>query len=541
MSNSSIDNKLNEINDRNRQNPQNEPDEEENMSGFEKGRLAALNAKYEDDDEPKNQNGNDGGSEEEEAPEDENDEEDNDDDNDEDKDDDDDDDDDDNDKENDNDDKNNDNENNNKPNENENKPNDKNSDDKNSDDKENSDKPDSKENKKEKDSKNQNNKEPQSPTDNKKPAEKPQTPKAGQAGAKEGTKQAGKEGAKQAGKEGAKQVGKEGAKQAGKEGAKQAGKEGAKQAGKEGAKQAAKEGAKQAGKEGAKQAAKAGAKAAAKAGTKVAAKAGIAASPPVLIAILVIVAIIFLIGVISFFSIMGDMIIGKIKGFLQGVWDALETVFTGDQAEAKINDEQVKNAASYLEQMGYDLVGMGFVKTEYNTTNKNEGEPWNKWYNENGELIEEGSSNKKDLIERDTTEDEAEGEKSGAEQKDPINKIKSEPIRKYLVASLRSYINGTYGGMVVQEGHENDGLWDTIFDNIAFNSKEHTLTVTKGDTHVKVNLESWTAKYGMAYEFLVCLHIGTLAPEFVMELAGDANDRVKVVVNFYEQERNKKI
>ena len=505
MSNSSIDNKLNEINDRNRQNPQNEPDEEENMSGFEKGRLAALNAKYEDDDEPKNQNGNDGGSEEEEAPEDENDEEDNDDDNDEDKDDDDDDDDDDNDKENDNDDKNNDNENNNKPNENENKPNDKNSDDKNSDDKENSDKPDSKENKKEKDSKNQNNKEPQSPTDNKKPAEKPQTPKAGQAGAKEGTKQAGKEGAKQAGKEGAKQAGKEGAKQAAKAGA------------------------------------KAAAKAAAKAGTKVAAKAGIAASPPVLIAILVIVAIIFLIGVISFFSIMGDMIIGKIKGFLQGVWDALETVFTGDQAEAKINDEQVKNAASYLEQMGYDLVGMGFVKTEYNTTNKNEGEPWNKWYNENGELIEEGSSNKKDLIERDTTEDEAEGEKSGAEQKDPINKIKSEPIRKYLVASLRSYINGTYGGMVVQEGHENDGLWDTIFDNIAFNSKEHTLTVTKGDTHVKVNLESWTAKYGMAYEFLVCLHIGTLAPEFVMELAGDANDRVKVVVNFYEQERNKKI
>ena len=44
MSNSSIDNKLNEINDRNRQNPQNEPDEEENMSEFEKGRLAALNA-----------------------------------------------------------------------------------------------------------------------------------------------------------------------------------------------------------------------------------------------------------------------------------------------------------------------------------------------------------------------------------------------------------------------------------------------------------------------------------------------------------------
>lgn len=496
MSNSSIDNKLNEINDRNRQDPQNEPDEEENMSGFEKGRLAALNAKYEDDDEPKKRNGNNEGFEEEESQQSENDEEDGEDDNNEDNDDDD----------NDNDDKNDeknddkDNEKNNKSDENENKSN-----DKNSDDKENSDKPDSRENKKEKDSKNQNNKEPQSPTDNKKPAEKPQTPKAGQEGTKEGTKQAGKEGAKQAGKEGAKQAGKEGAKQAAKEGA----------------------------------------KAAAKAGTKVAAKAGIAASPPVLIVILVIVAIILLIGIISFFSIMGDMIIGKLKNFLQGVWDALQTVTTGDQAYANINDEHVKNAASYLEQMGYDLVGMGFVKTEYNTTNKNEGEAWNKWYNENGELIEEKSaSNKKeDLIEReeDTTEDESEGEKSGAEQKDPIKKIKSEPIRKYLVAALRSYINGAYGGMVVQEGHEADGLWNTVFDKIAFNSKEHTLTVTKGDTHVKVNLESWTAKYGMSFEFLVCLHLGTLAPEFVMDLAGEADNRVKVVVNFFKQERNKKI
>ena len=496
MSNSSIDNKLNEINDRNRQDPQNEPDEEENMSGFEKGRLAALNAKYEDDDEPKKRNGNNEGFEEEESQQSENDEEDGEDDNNEDNDDDD------NDNDDKNDEKNNDkdNEKNNKSDENENKSN-----DKNSDDKENSDKPDSRENKKEKDSKNQNNKEPQSPTDNKKPAEKPQTPKAGQEGTKEGTKQAGKEGAKQAGKEGAKQAGKEGAKQAAKEGA----------------------------------------KAAAKAGTKVAAKAGIAASPPVLIVILVIVAIIFLIGIISFFSIMGDMIIGKLKNFLQGVWDAIQTVTTEDQAYANINDEHVKNAASYLEQMGYDLVGMGFVKTEYNTTNKNEGEAWNKWYNENGELIEEKSaSNKKeDLIEReeDTTEDESEGEKSGAEQKDPIKKIKSEPIRKYLVAALRSYINGAYGGMVVQEGHEADGLWNTVFDKIAFNSKEHTLTVTKGDTHVKVNLESWTAKYGMSFEFLVCLHLGTLAPEFVMDLAGEADNRVKVVVNFFKQERNKKI
>lgn len=450
MSNSSIDNKLNEINDRNRQNPQNEPDEEENMSGFEKGRLAALNAKYEDDDEPKKRNQNNEGStgensegekgeeekedEEEKDPEEEKDDE----------------------PEKDNDD----------------------------DPKENND-----DNKKDTDDNKKDNNEPES-----------QIPKPWRNGPINKAKNKAKEWVKK-NTEVIKQK--------------------------------------------AKKAVQAGAKKAAATVAKLAAKLGLGALPPVLIIVLIIVAIIFIIGIISFFSIMGDMIIGKLKNFLQEVWDAIQTVTTGDQADANINAEHVKNAASYLEQMGYDLVGMGFVKTEYNTTNKNEGEAWNKWYNENGELIEEKSaSNKKeDLIEReeDTTEDESEGEKSGAEQKDPIKKIKSEPIRKYLVAALRSYINGAYGGMVVQEGHEADGLWNTVFDKIAFNSKEHTLTVTKGDTHVKVNLESWTAKYGMSFEFLVCLHLGTLAPEFVMDLAGDADNRVKVVVNFFKQERNKKI
>ena len=450
MSNSSIDNKLNEINDRNRQNPQNEPDEEENMSGFEKGRLAALNAKYEDDDEPKKRNQNNEGStgensegekgeeekedEEEKDPEEEKDDE----------------------PEKDNDD----------------------------DPKENND-----DNKKDTDDNKKDNNEPES-----------QNPKLW----RNETRNKAKNKAKKWVKKNTEII-----------------------------------------KKKAKKAVQAGAKKAAATVAKLAAKLGLGALPPVLIIVLIIVAIIFIIGIISFFSIMGDMIIGKLKNFLQGVWDAIQTVTTGDQADANINAEHVKNAASYLEQMGYDLVGMGFVKTEYNTTNKNEGESWNKWYNENGELIEEKSaSNKKeDLIEReeDTTEDESEGEKSGAEQKDPIKKIKSEPIRKYLVAALRSYINGAYGGMVVQEGHEADGLWNTVFDKIAFNSKEHTLTVTKGDTHVKVNLESWTAKYGMSFEFLVCLHLGTLAPEFVMDLAGDADNRVKVVVNFFKQERNKKI
>lgn len=476
MGNNQIDNKLNEINERNKQNAQEESDEkegqnsqdgsdEEGVSEFDRGRLAALRAKYDEEDEPKKRNQNNEGSTGENS-EDEKGEEEKEDEDEEEKD----------------------------PEEEKDDEPEKDNDD---DPKENND-----DNKKDTDDNKEDNNEPES-----------QIPKPWRNGPINKAKNKAKEWVKK-NTEVIKQK--------------------------------------------AKKAVQAGAKKAAATVAKLAAKLGLGALPPVLIIVLIIVAIIFIIGVIGFFSIMGDMIIGKTKGFLQGVWDGLETTFSGDQAYAKINEDEVKDAASYLEQMGYDLIGMGFVKTEYNTLNKNEGEAWNKWYNDNGELIEEDEAyaDKKDLIEREeestedgsteetgetTDEGDTEVEKTGAEPKNPIKKIQSEPIRKYLVASLRTYVNGAYGGTVVQKGHEEDGIWNTIFDEITFNSKEHTLTVTKGNTHVKVNLESWTAKYGMAFEFLICLHLGTLSPEFVMDLAGDKEDRIKVVVDFFTQERNKKI
>ena len=84
--------------------------------------------------------------------------------------------------------------------------------------------------------------------------------------------------------------------------------------------------------------------------------------------------------------------------------------------------------------------------------------------------------------------------------------------------------------MVNQEGYGN-GAFAAIFDNLTFNSTEHTITTVKNPFRtLTVSLESWTSKYGVSFEFLVCLHLGTLSPEFVLDLCGSKDDRTKVII-----------
>lgn len=338
----------------------------------------------------------------------------------------------------------------------------------------------------------------------------------------------------------------------------------------------------QATKQAGKKAVKKGTKLGAKLGAKLAAKGGILAffaTPPGWIVLIVIVCLILIIGILSFFGIMGDMIIGIISGLLQGIWDGCETIFNGDQAEAKINTKQILEAAQYLDEMGYDLEGMGFFKTEYAGVAENklwrEGENYNKWYNENGELITEQkywwkNKTKNDYIFRILEEDEngnvkipAQGEPKGeiykgAKRLTDNLALYSFPIQWYLVTALRSYINGTYGGMVVQDGYEGNYIWNCVLDNLAFDSGKHSVKVTaslgqkwKDFWHrdidavsLNVSLEDWTDKYGTSYEFLVCLHLGTLSPEFVLDLCGQGgtesaqvnyNNRTQVIISARHQ------
>ena len=490
----SIDDKLNEINSRNQ--PEPEDDEEEEESGFEKGRKAALEEKYAEDDKPKRRGDDSGGTEEQEEQQqgdDENNDNDQDDDNDDD-----------------------------------NQDDDKNNEEKDEGSEDSEDNSDTKDQSKESEGQ-------QEEQNKNEPTENSSEKGTGEENATSSTESGTQQGAGGTGAGTGEGAGTgTGAGTGAGAGAGAGAGTGAAGAGAAGA------GAAGAGATGAAGAGAAGAGAAGAGAGAAGAAAGAAAGWPLLIVVGVILLIVMLIGFLSFFSIMGDMIIGKIGDFFQGIWDLTQTIFEGDAADAGVNNSHILENAKYLEEMGYDLVGMGFIKADkyINDNQKNdedknsEGYSWKQWYNANGELKDSDKGichtdySDGDYIEREDGE-----ETQSGEQKNPIEDVKSWPIKWYLTTAARSYVNGTYGGMVVQENLEEDGFFNALFDKLTFNSSEHTLTTdTVGKDSLTISLDSWTAKYGVAFEFLVCLHLGTMSPEFVLDLCENEESRTKVII-----------
>ncbi len=105
-----------------------------------------------------------------------------------------------------------------------------------------------------------------------------------------------------------------------------------------------------------------------------AAGAGIGIFGIVLIIILILIVVI---GIIFFFITMPGMVVGKIGDAINSFRENVEAFMDGNNA-AKIfvNREQVLGAAEYLNQMGYDLDGFGFLDDEVTkkmTAEYNEG------------------------------------------------------------------------------------------------------------------------------------------------------------------------
>ena len=229
-----------------------------------------------------------------------------------------------------------------------------------------------------------------------------------------------------------------------------------------------------------------------------------------IIAVVAIVAIIaFLIGIISFFLTMPDIVRGRVIELADGIWTNIKGVFTGE-ATAKVKDEDIVNVAKYLENMGYSIEGYGFGDAKRD---------------ENGRITE----------------------------------IKGKYIPAYLAAENKTYIiannswniadmfgdvlnglddedwNASWGdGMIVL----NEKLIDA--DSVSIDRKKrlmevHIQTKKNDENSVDIyqyNIDGWMVRYGNPIEFLLAIHTGTMAPDFAYEVAvGDEFD-TKVYVKF---------
>lgn len=111
-----------------------------------------------------------------------------------------------------------------------------------------------------------------------------------------------------------------------------------------------------------KQAKKAATKTAAKSGAKVAGKAGVKAAGCGGSLVVALIIVLLVIGLISFIFNMPEEISGKIRQFLNDKWLGAKIGLNFVKADVGIGAQNLLKTAQYLDSMGYDLIGLGFME-----------------------------------------------------------------------------------------------------------------------------------------------------------------------------------
>lgn len=232
----------------------------------------------------------------------------------------------------------------------------------------------------------------------------------------------------------------------------------------------------------------------------------------VIIAVIAIVAVIaFLIGIISFFLTMPDMVRGRVIELADDIWSTVWGTVVGE-AKTKVKDEDILNVAKYLENMGYSIQGYGF------------GEPVR---DENGKLTDiKGDRNY--ILAYLTAEN-----KTYLIANDSWNL--SDIIDDVLDGFDDKDLDSSWGdGMIVL----NEKLVDA--DSVSIDRKKRLMEVhiqtKKNDKDAvdvyQYNLDGWMGRYGKPIEFLLALHTGTMAPDFAYQVAAGDEFDTKVYVKF---------
>ena len=315
------------------------------------------------------------------------------------------------------------------------------------------------------------------------------------------------------------------------------------------------------------------------------------ALPWIALAILIIIVVI---GILAFFMSMPGMLTGKLKEIAQGIADWWQSLYT-DQSYAYTNEEDVLETANYIKSMGYDLIGYGFIpaNTIYHEQIKTCEELENEGYTDtDGDGIykkADGSSSESYIgddgyVYNGTTGKKIEiagtyfdrygiqyssgGDETGAtgtfETSGEITGFSSTVddslLRTYLMSDKRMFFIRNYD--------HSDSLFNAIHDifvkdvsgdwakgllsiwkaenfkatekylaaeagSITVDGESKTLKVKKGWTNNEMvySMDGWSGRYGLSLEFLLSLHLATMAPELVSTMARGFDTEVQVYLD----------
>ena len=306
-----------------------------------------------------------------------------------------------------------------------------------------------------------------------------------------------------------------------------------------------------------------------KAVTKNAAKhSALAALGPILFWVaIIIVIIIIIVGIVMFLVTMPGMLMDQLKALSKEVADAFSAFFGGDKT-TQVGDEEIYEVLDYLEQMGVDLKGSGYL-TDYLTESN---------------YLDDVDNGKKDNATFDS--------KNGVTRDDneKIINAESDFVFTYLVSDNYVYTIANYNQVTTNEDDDYKGLsgalrriaaggqavwrkisnvvlndgydWGKGLINISYEEGDEvgeigeylgsslsdslfkwvgakintdedppTLEIRRGwgANTMKYSLDGWTGRYGMPLEFLLTIHQATLMPDLAYDMAKSFDTKINIL------------
>ena len=327
----------------------------------------------------------------------------------------------------------------------------------------------------------------------------------------------------------------------------------------------------------------------------------LAAILPYLVAAgIVILALIIIIGIVAFLVTMPGMMSDKLKQFGQSIGDGIRSIFMKDAAV--IHEEDIVDLAQYINGMGYDVLGYGFVtpkdtytKIKLAETLEDEGYEREEFtykiddkekngvrYQKNGSYYNEmfydhtgvlynGLSGK---AFNDIKGDKGEGnyrkygiEYNGSGEIIDVSGVDVSYLKTYAISNRRIFVLRNENDDLLAKifhklydflANENYSSWanglvhiynakdslasgpyiDSVlnpkswFDVVEYTSSGN-LKLKNGITNSAMifDTEGWTPRYGLSQDFLVSLHLATLAPDFVETLVQSYDTEVQVYLD----------
>lgn len=267
----------------------------------------------------------------------------------------------------------------------------------------------------------------------------------------------------------------------------------------------------------------------------------------ILLGIILLIIIIFLvIGIIGFFATAPGIMMEKIGNFLKEAVNAIYEDPT-KSVEIQVSEEQKVNLANYIQELGYDVVGYGFLDSE------------NVEKDENGNIskVNKPIDSNNDYLYAYILSNER--MYTLHNERNNLGGVVKDTLKTLFIPGY--WWNKTLDSLLVvdENAKAKEGMieinWksagqkpDDVFDTVELNRDDKTLKIkrwnpslSQGITNVDTwtwDLNGWSGRYGKPLELSLALHLATMAPDFAYNFCMDDDLQTKVNISLNDIEYN---